>query len=346
MNVLLDWYEKNKRELPWRKTKDPYKILLSEFILQQTRVNQGLNYYIDFLEKYPTIQDLANAQLDEVMRLWQGLGYYSRARNLWLTCKEIVFNLNGVFPSKYSELLKLKGVGEYTAAAIASIAFNDPVAVVDGNVYRVLSRYYEVTEPIDSTKGKKVFKALAYDFLTTKLPGTHNQAIMELGALVCTPASPDCANCPLNISCLAYINGSYSKFPIKQNKQKQRTRHFYYYIFNLDGKTLIQQRNDKDIWNGLYQFPLFECQKPLSKEEILLNLPQLATDNITEYEVSLISKEIKHVLSHQIIKAVFVHVAIKPLNLNTGSNFMLVDFDELEKHAMPRLITRYLESIE
>ncbi len=343
MDALLDWYEKNKRDLPWRKSNNPYYILLSEFILQQTRVNQGLKYYLKFIGRYSTIQDLANADINEIMRMWQGLGYYSRAKNLSATCREIVFDRNGEFPNSYSELKKLKGVGDYTAAAIASIAFNEAVPVIDGNVHRVLSRYYAESNPIITAKGKKIFRELADEILDKKFPGKHNQAIMELGSLVCTPVSPNCQGCPLNNSCQAFIKSSYSCYPVKKEKQKSRNRYFFFYIYKVYGKTIIHQRTGKDIWNGLYQFPLFESEKPIENGIFPLSRLNTPSGKSVDYNITYVSSPIKHILSHQTIYATFIHIETDIKEIIINNNWLLIDIEQLDNYALPRLITRYLE---
>ncbi len=245
--------------MPWRETSDPYCIWLSEIMLQQTRIEQGLPYYLAFTNAYPSIFDLANASEEEVLKLWQGLGYYSRARNLHATAKYIAFELNGKFPETYEGLLKLKGVGDYTASAIASISYNEPVAVVDGNVYRVLSRYFDIDTPINSTAGIKEFKLLAKELLDKEDPATYNQAIMEFGALQCKPQSPLCNTCPLSASCLALKNNKISMLPVKLKKGKIKKRYFNYLVFQSEeNKTILEKRSGKGIWEGLYQFPLIE----------------------------------------------------------------------------------------
>ncbi|MBL4704506.1 MAG: A/G-specific adenine glycosylase, partial [Flavobacteriales bacterium] len=255
---IISWYTVHKRDLPWRKTKNPYKIWLSEIILQQTRIDQGTSYYLKFEAHYPTINDLANASEDEVLKDWQGLGYYSRARNLHGTAKHIVNELGGEFPNTYQEILKLKGVGDYTASAIASFCFGESEAVVDGNVYRVLSRYFGIETPIDSGKGKKEFKQLANQLICTENPSTFNQGIMEFGALQCKPKSPDCSQCPFQSSCVAYAKDKVGLLPIKEKKLKQRNRFFDYFLFLDNQQTILQQRTQKDIWQQLYEFPMIE----------------------------------------------------------------------------------------
>lgn len=240
---IIEWYRTNKRDLPWRKTKNPYQIWLSEIILQQTRVEQGLSYYLKFIEKYPSIKDLANAPQDEVLKLWQGLGYYSRARNLHYTSKVITDKYKGEFPATYKEILDLKGIGEYTAAAISSFSFNLPYPVIDGNVYRVLSRVFDIDTPIDSTLGKKEFKELAYELINKNNPSEYNQAIMEFGALYCKPQSPDCENCIFTSTCLAFKTKKINELPVKSKKLKQKNRYFNYLVFIDEDYTYLKKEN-------------------------------------------------------------------------------------------------------
>ncbi|HET8808815.1 MAG TPA: A/G-specific adenine glycosylase, partial [Flavobacteriaceae bacterium] len=267
---LIDWYLPQKRELPWRNTVDPYKIWLSEIMLQQTRVAQGLPYYEVFLENFPAVFDLAKASEEKVLKLWQGLGYYSRARNMHFTAKYIAEEKNGEFPKTASGLLKLKGIGDYTAAAIASICFGEPVPVVDGNVYRALSRIFGIETPIDSTLGKKEFKQLAHQLIDPKKPAEHNQALMEFGALQCKPKNPLCETCPFQNSCMALQLGKIEKLPVKTKKIKTTLRHFNYLVFVSKNKqTLLQQRTGKGIWQNLYEFPLLESEKEETRESFV-----------------------------------------------------------------------------
>ncbi|MGZ4118512.1 MAG: A/G-specific adenine glycosylase, partial [Bacteroidia bacterium] len=266
---IISWYNKNKRDLPWRNTKDAYLIWLSEIILQQTRVEQGMAYYLKFASNFPTIKHLAKADNDKVMKLWQGLGYYSRARNLHTTAQIVADKYKGKFPDTYEDILSLKGIGDYTAAAIASFAFNKARAVVDGNVYRVLSRVFGIETPIDSSKGKKEFYALANELIDKKNPALFNQAIMELGAIQCKPVNPDCSVCPLNNMCFAFAKKRIADFPVKEKKTKVRDRYFNYIVLNYKGKTAINKRGAKDIWHNLHDFPLIETAKELTEEEFL-----------------------------------------------------------------------------
>jgi A/G-specific adenine glycosylase len=264
------WYLQNGRSLPWRETKDPYRIWLSEIILQQTRVAQGLPYYLKFIEAFPKVQDLAEAPEEKVLKLWQGLGYYSRARNLHYTAKYIVDQLDGIFPNTYKTLLQLKGVGDYTASAIASICFDQPTAVVDGNVYRVLSRVFGIKTPINSSPGMKEFKNLAQLLIDPKQPGTYNQAIMEFGAQHCLPQNPKCTGCIFSARCKALATGEVNSLPVKLKKTKIKKHHFNYIIpVSKDEKTLLEQRTGKGIWENLYQFPLVESSSEVDTQGLL-----------------------------------------------------------------------------
>ena len=292
------WYHENKRDLPWRKTKDPYVIWLSEVILQQTRIEQGTSYFLSFTKAFPTVFDLAHASEEAVLNLWQGLGYYSRARNLHYTAKHIVSQYNGIFPDNYKELLQLKGVGDYTASAIASICFNEATAVVDGNVYRVLSRLFGIETPINTTDGIKQFKALAQKLIDKNNPGTHNQAVMEFGATHCKPKNPKCSSCIFNRACVAFTTNKVSHLPVKLKKTTVRNRYFNYLVaVSKDGKTLLEKRTGKGIWKNLYQFPLLESDqtKDLTKTEIETALPEQSVASYSCYN----KKENVHKLSHQ-----------------------------------------------
>ncbi len=298
--IILRWYHENKRELPWRGTREPYKIWLSEIMLQQTRVAQGLPYYLRFLEAFPTVFDLADAPEQQVLKLWQGLGYYSRARNLHATAKTIVEHHDGKFPNNYKELKSLKGVGDYTASAIASICFNLPEPVVDGNVYRVLSRYFGVDLAINSTEGIKYFKDLAREVMDAKSIGDYNQGIMEFGAVQCAPKNPDCLACPLQNGCKALKDKKVQQLPHKQGKTKLRNRYFNYLVYlDNDENTIIEKRNERGIWQNLYQFPLLESEKEIDLTEIekrtrdMNGLPSWSTVNLYN------EKSIVHKLSHQ-----------------------------------------------
>lgn len=342
---LLQWAKENPRNLPWKDTADPYKIWLSEIILQQTRVAQGRPYYEKFAEKYPKVEDLANAPEDEVMRMWEGLGYYSRARNMHTTAKYIAFELKGKFPDTHKEILKLKGVGPYTAAAIASFAFELPHPVVDGNVYRVLARRFGVETPIDTTTGKKEFAMLAEELLDREKPSVYNQAIMDFGSLQCTPSNPDCETCPMQENCVAFYKGLISKLPLKSKKLKRTTRYFHYFMLQLpNGAFLLQKRIGKGIWRNLYQFPLIEADKLMDFE--VLQQTEEWQKLFTNQEVTLkkISKPYKHQLTHQTIYLQFFELQLK-VNENSPplSDCIEVKESEFDNYAFPRAMNRFLE---
>lgn len=343
---LISWYKQNKRDLPWRDTTNPYKIWLSEIILQQTRVNQGLSYYYKFIEHFPTINDLANASEQEVLKLWQGLGYYSRARNLHATAKVITTAYKGVFPNDYKSILSLKGVGEYTAAAIASFAYQLPYPVVDGNVFRVLSRIYGIDTPIDTPAGKKTFYALANELINKKQAALHNQAIMEFGALVCTPKNPDCENCVFNNSCAALANKQIDLLPIKSKKIKQTNRFFNYLIINTDNsETFIAERKNSDIWKGLYDFPLVETLKKISSFNELskqATFQQLLPES-ANLVLNKVSSETKHILSHQKIYATFWHITTDKTK-HLEADFTKIDSSSINNYPLPKLIENYVKT--
>jgi len=346
-NKISDWYLLNKRELPWRETNDPYRIWISEVILQQTRVNQGLAYYERFMSRFPDVVALSKANEDEVLKYWQGLGYYSRARNLHATARLIASQYNGVFPSDYHTLLSLKGIGAYTAAAIGSFSYRLPYAVVDGNVFRVLARVFGIQTPIDSHAGKKEFTALAQELLDQRNPGLHNQAVMELGAIVCTPLSPNCTECPLQEGCYASAHRSWNELPVKSKKTKQRDRYFYYFhITGKGGKTYLHKRDKKDIWLNLYELPLIETDRPLSAEE-LLNEQTLhpLQQEFEQMQINRIHPTIKHVLSHQHIHACFIEAEAGYKNL-PDSAFIEIDEPETGQYAISRLTDIFLSEMK
>jgi len=324
--LIQEWYRLNKRDLPWRDTNSAYKVWISEIILQQTQVIQGLDYYIKFVSNFPTIYDLANADEDEVLKLWQGLGYYSRARNLHFAAKQVVNDFNGVFPIAYKDLMVLKGVGEYTASAISSIISNLPHAVVDGNVFRVLSRCFLIATPINSTKGKKEFTILANELLDPKHAGDHNQAIMEIGALVCKPKNPQCDVCPIQTKCLSFGDNTMLDYPKKDKKVKVRNRYLNYIVTTDKTNIVIKKRGPKDIWQGLFDFPLIETDK--------------ASDDMG-VEIYL-DKQIKHILSHQHIYASFWIKEVKKLTIEEPEK--IVKLTDLEDYALPQLLVKYLNT--
>lgn len=333
--LLLEWFEEGKRELPWRETSEPYSIWLSEIMLQQTRVEQGLPYYNRFTEAFPTIHELANASEDEVLKLWEGLGYYSRARNLHATAKFISQQLDGKFPDSYQSILSLKGVGPYTAAAIGSIAFCLPVAAVDGNVFRVLSRYFAIEKSIDAADVKKAITEMAQSILDESDPGNHNQAMMELGATVCTPKYPKCDECPIQDSCIGKQKKLQASLPIRTKKTKVRNRYFYYIIEEFAETIAIQKRGNGDVWQGLHEFRLIEKAKEYHASKII---DELNLDSASK--LVSVSEQFKHVLSHQRIYAQFIHLKY---HSKPKTKRKWVSVDELSTFAFPRLITRYLE---
>lgn len=338
-NLLIEWYLQNKRDLPWRNTTNPYPIWLSEIILQQTRVAQGMPYFYAFLESFPTVNELALADEQQVLKLWQGLGYYSRARNLHQTAQYIVTELDGVFPNSYTGLLRLKGIGEYTAAAIASFAYNESVPVVDGNVFRVLSRYFGIDSDISAGKTKKEFTALAAELLSKDQPALFNQAIMEFGALQCVPKNPDCENCVFNSSCVALQKGLVGQLPFKSKKIKIRKRYFNYIVLqDKKGNTKIQQRTDKGIWHNLYEFPLLETAQEEGFETIaplIQNDASFGTSVVSIQEANPIS--ILHKLSHQHLYIKFWKVTTNT-TLNDG-----VTSEQLNTFPFPIVIHNFIE---
>jgi A/G-specific adenine glycosylase len=339
--TILSWYAENRRDLPWRNTQNPYFIWLSEVILQQTRVNQGLSYYYRFTEHFPDLPSLAAAPEEEVLKLWQGLGYYSRARNMLAAAREIV-KRGGVFPSSFKDLLSLKGIGEYTAAAIASFAFNEPVAVVDGNVYRLLSRYFGIETPIDSTQGKKEFKELAASLIDQTQPGTYNQAIMEFGAMQCKPSSPDCPGCPLYQSCMARSGGKVSALPAKARKTKQRIRYFNYLVIQSKSEILLNKRTQKDIWTNLYDFPLVETANPVKDSELLNHRDFCAVLGTKSFKIKSVSREYVHQLSHQKLFVRFWEIETPDFKQDEAP-FYIVSEKDLPSYAVPRLVEKYME---
>ena len=345
-NKIIHWYQQNKRDLPWRDTKDAYLIWISEIILQQTRVDQGMDYYKKFAKEFPTVKHLAKAENEKVMKLWQGLGYYSRARNLHATAKIITDTYKGAFPDEYADILSLKGVGEYTAAAIASFAFNKPHAVVDGNVYRVLARVFGIETPIDSTQGKKEFYQLANELIDKKKPAIHNQAIMELGAIQCKPVNPDCTVCPLNTICFAYSKKKVSELPVKEKKTKTRDRFFNYIVLHHKGNIAINKRIEKDIWINLYDFPLIETEKELTEEQFLRSAEWLKFTGKNKYIIKRVSSNYKHILSHQKIYARFWEIdCLKPFDKIIPKTALVINQKNIHTYAVPRLIDKYLQDL-
>ena len=338
-DALLPWYKEHHRLLPWRETQDPYRVWLSEVILQQTRVDQGMAHWRRFVERCPTVQDLAAAHEDDVLKLWQGLGYYSRARNLLKAARQVINHFGGSFPATHADLLKLKGVGDYTASAIASICFHQPDAVVDGNVYRVLARAFGIETPIDSTAGRKRFKELAQELIDPTNPGDHNQAVMELGATVCTPKNYACLLCPLQPKCAAFATGRIEDLPVKEGVAKTRDRYFNYLCIPVAGGLYLQQRTAKDIWQGLFELPLIESDRSLAQRYLISETDRLFG---TGWKVLAKSDEVKHVLSHQLIRAVFWEV-VPPKGFKPPKEWIPLSEKALGTVAVPRLIERWLE---
>ena len=341
---IITWYQQNRRDLPWRNTKDAYLIWLSEIVLQQTRVDQGMDYYRKFAKQFPTIQHLAKADNEKVMKLWQGLGYYSRARNLHTTAKIITNKYKGKFPSEYSEILSLKGIGEYTAAAIASFAFNKPHAVVDGNVYRVLARVFGIETPIDSAQGKKEFYQLANELIDKKNPAIHNQAMMELGAIQCKPIKPDCSICPLNTMCFAYSKNKISDLPVKATKIKTRDRFFNYIVLHHNGNIAINKRTNKDIWTNLYDFPLIETENKLTEEQFLKSKEWEKLIGKNKFTLKGMPTNYKHILSHQKIYARFWEIiCAKPFDKLVSETALVIKEKNIQQYPVSKLIENYLK---
>ena len=340
---IIDWYKENGRDLPWRRTKDPYLIWISEIILQQTRVAQGYDYYQRFVGRFPDVFSLAAADEDEVMKYWQGLGYYSRARNLHVAAVSMA--AAGGFPTTYAGVRALKGVGEYTAAAICSFAYGMPYAVVDGNVYRVLSRWLGISTPIDSAEGKKIFVQAADELLNRERPDLYNQAIMDFGALQCTPVSPDCMSCPLNDSCVARLKGLTASLPVKQHKTKVTNRYFNYIYVRMGAHTFIHKRSGNDIWKNLYELPLIETDGEWTEEQLYAS-PQFRGMLAAGEEplVRLLRRGVKHVLSHRVIYANFYEVVL-PENSASFAKYQRISVDDLHKFAVPRLVNQFFSLI-
>ena len=336
-DILLSWFAREGRDLPWRRTRDPYRIWLSEVILQQTRVAQGLEYYLRFTERFPDIAALAAAPEDEVLKLWQGLGYYSRARNLHAAARQVMSRFGGVFPATYGEVRALPGVGDYTAAAVCSIVYDAPCAVLDGNVYRVLARLFDIGIPIDTTAGKRTFAELAQLQLDTSRPGLYNQAIMDFGALQCTPAQPRCGDCPLAGRCLALAAGTVGVRPVKQGRAKVRDRWFTYLPVTCGGQTLLHRRGGGDIWQGLYEFPLIETDKAADFAELAATAAFRELLGNGRWHLRRSVTMPGHQLSHQLLHAVFHRIECDAMPA-----FPSVETAALGGYALPRLIDHYL----
>lgn len=342
-NTLIDWYKRNKRDLPWRHTKDPYKIWLSEIILQQTRVNQGMGYYLRMVERFPDVRSLAEAAEDEVLKYWQGLGYYSRARNLHAAAKSVLSEYAGKMPSDYHKLLKLKGIGEYTAAAIASFTEDSPHPVVDGNVYRFLSRYLSISEPVNTAKSRKLFTEAAFQLMDKTRAGEFNQAMMEFGALQCTPF-PDCSTCPFADSCSAKNEGKVTDYPVKTDKTKVQTRYFHYFHIIVQDGIFLNKRTQKDIWHNLYEFPMIETSEETGFEQLQQTdaFRELFDETgASRFQIQVSNK--KHILSHRILYVNFYEVQIER-GARLSERFIKIKEKDIENYAVHRLMAAYISN--
>ena len=344
-DTLINWYAENHRDLPWRHEPTPYQVWLSEVILQQTRVNQGMDYYLRFVERWSSVTDLAKASEEEVLKMWQGLGYYSRARNLHKCARQVVEQYEGQFPADFEQLKQLQGIGSYTAAAIASIAFNLPHAVVDGNVYRVLSRLFDIDTPININEGQTLFARLADELLNRKQPGLHNQAMMEFGALHCTPKNPNCLLCPLQAQCLSLTHQTVMQRPAKLQKVKVSTRYFNYLVIRIKDNVYLHKRSDNDIWKNLYDIPCIESEKPMTVEEVMASeqFDQLIGNK--PFTITKVSPVFTHKLTHRTIIAQFIEIKLekKLLRIETKDLFLTPEMD-LGTFPIPRLIDLYLNT--
>jgi A/G-specific adenine glycosylase len=337
--IIGAWYDSNKRLLPWRETRNPYHIWISEIILQQTRVNQGFAYYERFIKNFPTLHDLAVSRIEDVLILWQGLGYYSRARNMLKAAQIMDRQYEGQIPETYEELIRLPGIGEYTASAIASLAYNIPLAAIDGNVYRVLARYFGIESPPDTSRGRKEFRLAAEELLDRKDPGRHNQAMIELGALVCLPKSPVCDRCPLNTSCFALKANCIHRLPAKKKAVRTQDRYFYYLVIQKNDRIFIRQRGEGDIWALLYDFPLIETKRAVTVKTLLKSQEWQSFFGDQQIVIKRFSEEFKHVLSHQVLHAYFIELEVK-------GSFSLPRAKEIYRarisdYPVPRLIDKY-----
>lgn len=337
--ILNCWYDENKRNLPWRDNKNPFIVWVSEIILQQTRISQGLPYFKKFIKKFPTVNKLANAKEDEVLLAWQGLGYYSRARNMHTTAKYIVGELNGIFPNSFKELIKLKGIGEYTAAAIASFCFDEAVPTIDGNVYRVITRLFDIDLPIDKSKGKKTVKNICETLIVNYLAKNINQALMDFGAMLCTPKNPKCSICPLLTKCLSKAENTVNKRPVKSKKISYHLRYFYYLYVYDNESVLIKKRSENDIWKGLYEFPLIETIKKVKFSSIECDdvFKNLTKKNKTKH-IEFV--EVKpHILTHQKIHTTFILLKTNKLE---GCGYLRIKKEDFNNYAFPTLITNFM----
>jgi A/G-specific adenine glycosylase len=338
--ILTLWYQQNKRDLPWRTKNDPYSVWVSEIILQQTRVDQGTAYFLRFIERFPNVESLADAPENEVLRLWQGLGYYSRARNMHVAARQIISDFNGLFPDTIVNIRKLKGIGDYTSAAIASIAFGLPHAAIDGNVYRVLSRVFAIQTPIDSTMGKREFSNLANELLDRQNPGLFNEALMDFGALQCVAQNPDCSLCPFAEQCIAFSQNKIALLPFKSKKTKVRNRYFYYLFISEDKYFYLERRTLRDIWQNMYQFPLIESSVALTIQEVLKSDQFRSLFKDHEISIDSISAEIIHILTHQKLHVRFIEISC----LKSDSSFPWIKVlpAQVSAYPIPKLIDNFL----
>ena len=338
-DTLINWYAKNRRDLPWRDPPTPYQVWLSEVILQQTRVNQGRDYYLRFIERWPSVTNLAQASEEEVLKMWQGLGYYSRARNLHHCAQQIINDYDGEFPADFEKLKQLKGIGEYTAAAIASIAFNLPYAVVDGNVYRVLARLYDIETPININEGQTLFTCLANELLNREQPSLHNQAMMEFGALHCTPKNPKCLQCPFQAQCLAFSHQTVMLRPVKLPKVKVTTRYFNYLVIRIKDSIYLHKRSGNDIWRNLYDFPCVESETAMTADEVVATEQFQQLVDGKPFTITKVSSLFTHKLTHRTILAQFIELILdnELLQIQTKDVFLTRESD-LGNYPIPSLI--------
>ncbi|GAB4133754.1 MAG: A/G-specific adenine glycosylase [Bacteroidia bacterium] len=342
--ILLKWYRQHKRDLPWRTTRDPYPVWLSEVILQQTRVDQGMSYYHKFLDAFPDIRSLALAPEEKIMKLWQGLGYYSRARNLHNTARIIASEYQGKFPGTYEELLRLKGIGPYTAAAISSFCFDEAHPVIDGNVYRVLSRIFGIETAIDSTAGKKALQELAKELISHKYPGIYNQAIMEFGAIWCTPKKPKCETCPFRLHCEAFRTNRTDQLPVKSKKTAVSNRYFYYLHISCGKQIILHKRTERDIWQHLHDFPLIETPKPVAVRSLKTHQEWKRLLAGQPYTITHITDEVIHKLSHRNLHIVFIGIQVKNIKkIELPEYHFIIPQNLIKEYSFPIVIARYLE---
>lgn len=340
-DTLLEWNDRdNTRQMPWKGESNPYRIWISEIILQQTRVQQGMEYYNTFIAAFPDIETLAMASENEVYKLWEGLGYYSRCKNLMATAQFIHEKLNGIFPGKYEDILALKGIGTYTASAIASFAFNQPFAVLDGNVFRVLSRFFGIEIPINTTEGKRFYGGLSQSLLHKTTPGKHNQALMDFGAVICKPAAPLCLKCPLRRKCVAFIKNKVAVLPVNTKTIKQKERFFNYLVVEYRNKFYVRKRTGKDIWQNLYEFVLVETKQLPDEGKLKVNEEMLKVLSGADFTVNLISSKISQKLTHQLITGRFIHVVLNKPWLN--KEYFMVNRKQLKSLPFPKFIASYL----